>query len=313
VKRAAAIVLVSLLCPSFALGQERTVALDAPLETTLGDAIDVLVTVTAVAGDDAAVPEQSFEPFEIVSKKATVEPSPDGATQTFTFELQLLCFELGVHELGPIRVRVTSAAGELVDLESNTASIEVRSVLANEPDPELKPATQPVVVEQDDYRLLIVLGALLALAIGALLAWLLMRWWQKRERAEPTPPPPPPPWDTALAELHALERERPTAISEGRTEPWVDAVSDSIRVYLGRRFGFHGLESTTDEIAEALAGTKSLRIAPEEAIGFLNQCDLVKFAKASLAEEASRALIAEALAMVDRTRPANSAPPGGES
>jgi hypothetical protein len=313
VKQAAAIVLVSLLCPSFALGQERTVALDAPMETTLGDAIDVLVTVTAAAGDDAEVPEQSFEPFEIISKKASIDPSPDGATQTFTFELQLLCFELGAHELGPVRVRITSAAGELIDLASNTASIEVRSVLANEPDPELKPASQPVIVEQDDYRLLILLGALLALAIGALLAWLSMRWWQNRERAEPAPPPPPPPWDTALAELLALERERPAAISEGRTAPWVDAVSDSIRVYLGRRFGFHGLESTTDEIADALAHTKSLRIAPEQAIGFLNQCDLVKFAKASLAEEASRALIQDALAMVDRTRPANVESPGGES
>lgn len=312
-KQAAAIVLVSLLCPSFALGQERTVALDAPMETTLGDAIDVLVTVNAAAGDDAAVPEQSFEPFEIISKKTSIDPSPDGATQTFTFELQLLCFELGAHELGPVRVRITSAAGELIDLASNTASIEVRSVLANEPDPELKPASQPVIVEQDDYRLLILLGALLALAIGALLAWLSMRWWQNRERPKPPPPPPPPPWDTALAELQALERERAAAISEGRTAPWVDAVSDSIRVYLGRRFGFHGLESTTDEIADALAHTKSLRIAPEQAIGFLSQCDLVKFAKASLAEDASRALIEDALAMVDRTRPATVESPGGES
>ena len=111
-----------------------------------------------------------------------------------------------------------------------------------------------MVVEQDDYRLLIVLGALLAIALGALLAWLFMRWWQKRDRPEPAPPPPPPPWETALTELHELERGRAAAFAEGRTEQWVDAVSDSIRAYLGRRFGFHGLESTTDEIADQLAG-----------------------------------------------------------
>jgi hypothetical protein len=84
----------------------------------------------------------------------------------------------------------------------------------------------------------------------------------------------------------------------------VDAVSDSIRAYLGRRFGFHGLESTTDEIADQLRGAKSLTIEPQDAVGFLGQCDLVKFAKASLADEASRALIEEALGLVDRTRPA---------
>jgi len=203
--------------------------------------------------------------------------------------------------------------GELLSLSSDTRTIEVHSVLANEPDPRLKPQTSPVAVEQDDYRLLIALGALGVLVLGALLGWLLMRWWQRRDRPEPAPPPPPPPWETALAELRVHEQQRPAAIAEGRTEAWVDAVSDSIRGYLGRRFGFHGLESTTDEIAERLATTKALGIAPEEAIAFLGQCDLVKFAKASIADEASRTLIEEAFSLVDRTRPKVAAAQGGAS
>ena len=312
-KHAAAIVLCSLLAPGIALGQEPSIALDAPLETTIGDAIDVILTVTAAASDDVAVPEQSFEPFEILAKKLTVAPSTDGASQTFTFELQLLCFDVGVHELGPIRVRVTSSGGDLLELDSNSSSVEVRSLLANEPDAQLKPPSQPVVIEQDDYRLLIVLGALLTLALGALLAWLFMRWWQKRDRPEPAPPPPPPPWETAFAELHELERGRASAIAEGRTERWVDAVSDSIRAYLGRRYGFHGLESTTGEIASELDLAKSLAVAPAEVIGFLAQCDLVKFAKASLADDASRTLIEDALALVNRTRPSAVRHDGGAS
>ncbi len=312
-KRCVVIVALCLLTPAFGLAQERTIALDAPPETALGAAIDAIVTVTAAAGDDAAVPEQSFEPFEILGKKLSVEPSPDGTLKTFTFELQLLCFEVGVHELGPIRVRITSTDGELIELESNTAPIEVHSLLANEPDPQLKPPTEPVTVEQDDHRLLILLGILAAIALGALLAWLFMRWWQRRDRPEPAPPPPPPPWETALTELHELERVRSEAISEGRTDQWVDAVSDSIRAYLGRRFGFHGLESTTDEIAYRLRRAKSLTIEPEEAVGFLAQCDLVKFAKASLADEASLTLIEEALALVDQTRPTLVAQDGGAS
>ena len=239
-KRSAAIFLMSLLAPAVGLAQEPTIALDAPPEAVLGDPIDVIVTVTAAVTDEVAVPDQPFEPFEILGKKLVIEPSPDGESQTFTFELQLLCFDVGMHELGPIRVRIASAAGELSEIESNARSIEIQSLLANEPDPQLKPPSEPVVVEQDDYRLLIVLGALLAIALGALLAWLFMRWWQKRDRPEPAPPPPPPPWETALTELHELERARAAAVSEGRTEQWVDAVSDSIRAYLGRRFGFHG-------------------------------------------------------------------------
>jgi hypothetical protein len=313
VRRSAAIVVLSWLAPALGLAQEPTIALDAPPETTLGDPIDVIVTVAVAATDEAAVPEQPFAPFEILGKKLSVELSPDGKLKTFTFELQLLCFDVGVHELGPIRVRITSAAGELIELESNTSTIEVKSLLANEPDPQLKPPTEPVVVEQDDYRLLIALGILLAIALGALLAWLFIRWWQKRDRPEPAPPPPPPPWETALTELHELERGRAEAISEGRTEQWVDAVSDSIRAYLGRRFSFHGLESTTDEIADQLRRAKSLTIEPQHAVGFLGQCDLVKFAKASLADEASLTLIEEALTLVDRTRPAAVGQNGGPS
>ena len=312
-KRALVTALLLSLAPTLVLAQERTIALDAPLEAGLGDAIDVVVTVTAAASDEAAVPEQPFAPFEILAKKLTVTPSPDAKSKTFSFELQLICFETGSQELGPIQVRITSAEGELLELESNTSSIEILSLLANEPDPELKPPSAPLVVEQDDYRLLIALGALLALALGALLAWLFMRWWQRRDRPEPAPPPPPPPWETALAELRELAIGRASAIAEGRTELWVDDVSDSIRAYLGRRYGFHGLESTTDEVAARLRAAKSLAVAPEEVIGFLGQCDLVKFARASLADEASRALIDEALSLVDRTRPQAVAQEGAAS
>jgi hypothetical protein len=291
------------VAPSVAHAQERAVSIEAPLEATLGDPVDVMITVTAATADEAAVPEQSFEPFEILDKKVTSEAAADGSTKTMTFELRMLCFELGVHTVGPILVRITTADGELIEMSSDTRDIEIHSVLANEPDPQLKPPTAPVAVEQDDYRLLVALGALGILALGALLGWLFMRWWQRRERPEPPPPPPPPPWETALAELRAHAASRESAIAAGETERWVDAVSDSIRGYLGRRYGFHGLESTTDEIAAQLASAKSLAIAPQEAIGFLTQCDLVKFARAELASESSEALIEEAVALVERTRP----------
>jgi hypothetical protein len=301
--RIASIVAVCLAVPALAGAQQRAASLEAPLQATLGDPIDVIVTVTAAAGDEAAVPEQSFEPFEILAKTMTKDVSSDDAWQTYTFELQLLCFDVGVHELGPLRVRLTSTEGELFELDTDAREVEIHSLLANEPEPELRPATAPVSVEQDDYRLLIALGALLVLVLGVLIGWLLMRWWQRRDRPVPPPPPPPPPWETALAELRAHASRREAAIEAGQTEAWVDAVSDSVRGYLGRRFGFHGLESTTDEISTELANAKSLSIAPQEVVGFLGQCDLVKFARASLADEASQALIEDAVALVERTRP----------
>jgi len=313
VRRAGVSLALGLLITLPAAADTPTVDLEVPLETTLGDPVPVILKVTTDASSDAAVPDQSIAPFEVLAKKVTVEPSEDGETKTFTFELTLQCFEVGTHQLGPIRVRLSNVAGELEYVDSDTRAIEVHSVLANEPNAELKPPTNPVVVEQDDYTLLVVLGALLAVLLGALLAWLFMRWWQRRDRPEPEPPPPPPPWELALAELRSLHERRATAIENGRTEQWVDAVSDSIRNYLGLRFGFHGLESTTDEIAVELGQTEALTIQPNEAIAFLGQCDLVKFARASLADEASQDLIAEAFALVDRTRPTTAVDAGARA
>ncbi len=311
-RRAGFILALGLVMPLFAAAQVPKVELEVPLETTLGDPIPVILEVTTDASGDAAVPDQPFAPFEVLAKKVAVEPSEDGSTKTFTFEMTLQCFEVGAHQIGPIRVRLSNAEGELEYVDSDARTVEVRSVLANEPNAELKPATKPVVVEQDDYTPLVILGALFAVVLGALFAWLFMRWWQKRDRPEPESPPPPPPWELALAELRSLNANRAAEIEDGRTEQWVDAVSDSIRNYFGRRFGFHGLESTTDEIAAALGQARALTIEPNEAIAFLGQCDLVKFAKASLAGEASRDLIAEAFALVDRTRPSNLVDAGGQ-
>lgn len=305
----ASAVVLTLAWPPPAAADAPAVTIEVPLETTMGDPIPVILEVTTDTSSDVAVPEQSLAPFEVLAKSVTEETSPDGSAKTFRFEMTLQCFDVGTHPLGPIRVRVASADGELEYLESELRNVEVRSVLANEPNAELKPPTKPVVVEQDDYTILVILGALLALALGALVAWLLTRWWERRDRPQPAPPPPAPPWELATGELRRLDVARAAEIEAGRTAQWVDAVSDSIRNYLGLRFGFHGLESTTDEIAEALERSSTLGIEPKEAIVFLGQCDLVKFARASLADQASRDLIAQAFALVDRTRPVPVEPP----
>lgn len=302
-RRGIAVIAWVLFLPLLATAEPPSVRIEAPIEATLGDPIPIIITVATDATVDAAVREQSLAPFEILEKKVEVEPSNDGTKHTFVFEMTLQCFDVGTQEIPPMQVILTGQQGALDYLETEPKTIDVRSVLANEPNAELKPPTAPVVVEQDDYRLLFALGALLAVLLGVLLTWIFMRWWNKRDRPEPAPPPPPPPWETALAELQALGASRADEVAAGRTEPWVDAVSDSVRNYLGRRYGFQGLESTTNEVVRELERLRSLRIEVSDVVGFLGQCDLVKFARASLADEASSSLLADAIALVERTRP----------
>jgi hypothetical protein len=70
-----------------------------------------------------------------------------------------------------------------------------------------------------------------------------------------------------------------------------DRVNDAVREYLGARFGFDGLESTTDETIAALRRVPRFVLPIAELASFLQQCDLVKFADMTPSlEECQRAL-----------------------
>ena len=282
-----------------------TVTLQAPNKVDLGSPLELTLTATTATDNRVSLSDdQALTPFEMLSRNVNVQPDVNQQNHTFTFHLKLISFESGAHVIGPLKVQVSTPQGKLDYLETETKTIHVQSLLSNEPNPELQPPTQPVVVKQDDYRPLWILGGLFAMAIAAFAAWSLFRWRSGREHKKPTGPPPAPPWEVALEELRGLQTQRVPMIEQGQIEVWVDAVSDTIRRYLGERFDFHGLESTTDEIARKLAQATELNVEVMDAVGFLAQCDLVKFARASLADEASTTLFQDAFTLVEKTRSA---------
>ena len=67
--------------------------------------------------------------------------------------------------------------------------------------------------------------------------------------------------------------------AEDRGEEFVDGVSDALREYLGRRYGFDGLESTTDEVLRTLERIRPHKLSLSGVSLLLEQCDLVKFAR----------------------------------
>src|SRR5690606_34485366 len=90
----------------------------------------------------------------------------------------------------------------------------------------------------------VVLGALAALPLGALIAFLVTRWL-RRARPLPPPPPPRPPWEVALEALAEVRRK--DLVARGRATEHFAEVSSAVRRYLGDVYGFDGLERTTAE------------------------------------------------------------------
>lgn len=245
----------------------------------VGEKLRLSIEASALEGDDVTVPEQSFAPLELVGKAARVVPA-QGGRQTFVFDLDFIGLVPGKHPMNGVELSVVTKAGLVGRVSTEPFDVEVKSLIANEPNAKLREPTKPVTVMQDDYTLLYIAGGLLAAALLALLSVLAYRYWQRREKAAEPPPPPRPPWDVAVEKLGALRRQKPEMIQKGEAARFIDLVSDVVREYLGGRYFFDGLETTSDEM---LARLKKIGV-PIELFGevgvFLRRCDLVKFAKA---------------------------------
>lgn len=279
-----------------------TVQIEPESGLMTGDVVTLRVVADALEGDDLAVPPQSFEPFEVRDQRVTQEPTGAGRV-TWRFEVDLLAFEPGDHELPPLRLRVVTTDGEIGHARTEAIRLSVGSLLGNEPDAQPKPPTAPVQVLEKDYSLLWILGGLAVILLTALVTLLLARWWRRRPRAAPPPPPPRPVWEIAYDKLAELGRTQQTMFEEGRSVEWVDGLSDALREYLGGRYGFDGLESTTDEVLSRLRRLQPSGVALAELTTVLGECDLVKFARADVEIDQGGELLEQAVGIVRKTTP----------
>jgi hypothetical protein len=115
-----------------------------------------------------------------------------------------------------------------------------------------------------------------------------------------------PPGEIALERLRALEGS--PLLDEVDRRPFYFALTEVVREYLGRRFGFAALDMTTSELLEALhAAPAELRA---DARRWLGACDLVKFARLPASREDASSALGEALALVQRAETPPAPPPG---
>jgi hypothetical protein len=225
-------------------------------------------------------------------KDAPVDPKhPDHVTTTLELPLLALPPEPGRHTLTlpPLPVTVSRANGDIATACTASHTIIIEDPTSSTPDPAPKPNPSPRVQREEwtGLRKALTYGAA-GVLLGALLAYLVRKWMQRPKRMPP-PPPPRPPWEIALERLDEVRHA--SLLEVGRYQEYFDRVNDAVRQYLGARYGFDGLESTSDEILQALRRATLEQIAMPAVVQFLEDCDLVKFAKFTpTTEECTRAL-----------------------
>ncbi len=141
---------------------------------------------------------------------------------------------------------------------------------------------------------MVVLAAILALAVIASIVAFIVK--KRRDRPKP---PPPTPREIAVRELEALrpqvERQTPYDFSI--------AVSDVLRGYIGAQYRLHAREQTSTEFLSAIS--RSVKFSENEKSllsGFLERCDLIKFARIDATSADSGQLLESAIQFVQGER-----------
>ena len=282
-------------------GAVRLTTTLTPNTLQVGEVAKLNIRVDAPNTTEVSLPEQSFGGLELSDRHVKTELRGDRTLTTY--ELDLLALDAGNIELPALTLRFVSQSGELSSAQTAPQKLTVRSLIANEPNAEPKPATKPVGVMRDDYTLAWIGLGLLAVALIAGATILISRWLKRRPKPAAPLPPPRPAWELAIERLHGLLAQKDELFAHDRGEEFVDGVSDALREYLGRRYGFDGLERTTGELMSTLEQMRPHKLSLSGVSLLLDACDLVKFARAKPNAEQCQDLWNGAIGLIRATTP----------
>ena len=241
--------------------------------------------------------------LEELGRASASRRNPDG-TVTRETELELIAFEVGEVPLPPIELQyVTPERSGQVWTEE--VVLAVRDPLAGTGDAQLRDLAEPVSVSRTDLTWLFAgAAALIAAAAAAFVRHLRRRVARGRRRRAPERAAPDPAGE-ALARLETLAASG--ALDAVDRRPAYYEMSEIVRGYLGRLYGFPALDLTTKEIRGALeraADDESRRLV----LGWLADVDAVKYAGYGAGTDEARDTLDRAVELVLETQRAGDEP-----
>ncbi|HMO49885.1 MAG TPA: hypothetical protein PKE26_05835 [Kiritimatiellia bacterium] len=275
---------------------------------TVGDRVLLTLRVEHREQERIVVPNPQREPVIMVwDMESTGESIRDGRRQTTT-RIALSSFVVGEHRIATNALIVLAEGGSETSLPFPELVLRVDSVLTNPP-PALADIKPPAAFPGRIWpRVLAMIAGIAALALIA--AWLLRNGLKRKKTSAPVTRRVPP-HEVALAALKALLQRG--WMESGDAEPFYVELSAIVRLYLEERFDLKAPEQTTEEFIRTSSQSNQLSSDHRTLTqAFLEQSDLVKFARFQPEIEDMRNAWDAAARLVRETIPAPQPPgPGG--
>lgn len=283
-------------------------AVTASLSTNtvhVGDRVTLSIRAGHAEGERVYLDDLTREPFIVAWTSDSRTAPPESGSTTTDLTIEFSSFLVGQHRVTTNHLVLVKADGSSTSLALPELLLNVESILTNPP-PALAELKAPLALP--GYRWLRIAGMLALVAAAAALCALLLRRWLKRP-ARIAPVRSLPPHDIALAALDALLKRG--FIESGDAEAFYVELSAIVRIYLEERFDLQAPEQTTEEFIRTSSHSQAL--SPEHRVltqAFLEQSDLVKFARFTPSADDMRAAWDAAARLVRETIPAPT-PKGG--
>ncbi len=254
---------------------------------TVGDRVRMTVTVEHAVGARVVWPDSlDLTPFEVLGVEA-IPPATEGERVRSSAILTMAAFELGELVIPSFDVQVLGPGEAVETLSTDRFGIEVVSIGVDETGDirDIRgPLWIPVGVVTVSLWIL-----LLLLVLGA--AYGLYRRSRRSggDDVEESGPPPRPAHEVALEAIARVEAS--PMLERGQVKEYHIEVSEILRTYIEARFHVRSLEMTTREVVDGLRGVGAQAQFVDGLRRFLDQCDMVKFAKVRPVLEASREVL----------------------
>jgi hypothetical protein len=262
-----------------------------PQEAKLGEPVKLVVTAKGEEGVSYRLPELlDLGPFVELGR----DSKKKGGQYVFTLKL-VVYEEVGEVELPAFKLE----AEEAEPLEVPGATLKITSMLTGVEQPEPRDIKPPVPVWVKDYRLLVYLGLVLLFVLAA---WILRRARPGGRAPQRLLDLPPPRMAHQIAydKLHQIVED--DLLRQEKFREYFIRVSETIREYLGNRYGFFAMDLTSRELLDELRDRPTPGLEHPRLKELLENSDLVKFAKLKPPDEMSSGAIDGAYTLVNATR-----------